>query len=167
MNLAARQSISGLVAPETAEALIREAWPSVAAYPAIASFGRFCIQSYVLAPLGWFLMLPVYFLKILPFVATRYTLTNRRVMIRRGLLPVAAHEVALAQIDQVNLMADSNSDFYRSATLEIISGGKVLLALKGVPEPEGFRHAIWNAVKAWVPAKAAGLFVPASATGST
>ena len=37
--------------------------------------------------------------------------------------------------------------------------------MPGVPEPEGFRHAVINAVKAWVPGKAAmDGFVPASAT---
>jgi hypothetical protein len=39
----------------------------------------------------------------------------------------------------------------------------VALKLAGVPEPEGFRHAVVNAVKAWVPGKATGPFIPASA----
>jgi hypothetical protein len=153
MNLARSQAVAGLTAPQIAEAMIREAWPSVAAYPAVASLGRACIKSIVGAPLGWAIMLPFYFLKILPFIATRYTLTNRRLMIRRGLKPAAAHEVALADIDRVNLVKDANSDFYRSAALEIIlTDGKVGLRLPGVPEPEGFRHAIVNARQAWAPA---------------
>jgi hypothetical protein len=154
MNLARSQAVTGVTAPQIAEAMIREAWPSVAAYPAVASLGRVCIRSIVAAPVGWAIMLPFYFLKILPFIATRYTLTNRRLMIRRGLKPQPAHELALADIDRVNLVKDANSDFYRSATLEaVLVDGKVGLRLPGVPEPEGFRHAIVNARQAWAPAK--------------
>jgi hypothetical protein len=154
MNLARSQAVTGVTAPQIAEAMIREAWPSVAAYPAVASLGRLCIRSIVGAPLGWAIMLPFYFLKILPFIATRYTLTNRRLMIRRGLKPQPAHEVALADIDRVNLVKDANSDFYRSATLEVVlADGKVGLRFPGVPEPEGFRHAIVNARQAWAPAQ--------------
>ena len=52
---------------------------------------------------------------------------------------------------------------YLSGTLEVLSKGQVALTLPGVPEPEGFRHAVVNAVKAWVPGKATGPFQPASA----
>ena len=61
-------------------------------------------------------------------------------------------------------MADSYDIFYRSGDLQVLSGGKEVLKLTGVPEPESFRHAIVNAVKAWVPEKANGPFIPASAT---
>ena len=53
-------------------------------------------------------MLPFYFLKILPFVARRYTVTNRRVMVRRGLKPVSSQEVALADIDEVRVRKDGD-----------------------------------------------------------
>src|SRR4051794_13205795 len=80
-----KQVIAGLVPPEVAEALIREAWPSVARSPGMASLGRALTQTLVLAPLAWMIMALGYFGKLLPFVARRYTLTNRRLMIRRGL----------------------------------------------------------------------------------
>jgi hypothetical protein len=113
-------------------------------------------QSYVLAPLGWFLMLPFYFMKVLPVVGKRYVLTNRRVMIQRGWYRTVApsEEVALADIDDVRLVRDSNSIFFNSGTLEIVSKGQVKLRLDGVKEPEVFRHAIRNACMAWVPEKA-------------
>ena len=65
----------------------------------------------------------------------------------------------------MQLKRDANSDFYRTANLEIISKDRVALVLRGVPGPEAFRHAILNACKAWVPGKAAMEgFVPASAS---
>lgn len=150
-----RTPLTGVTPPQIAEAMVRTAWPSLAAYPA-GGLGRRLIQSYVLAPLGWLLMLPFYFMKILPGVGKRYVLTNRRVMIQRGwyLTVGAGEEVALADIDEVRLVRDDNSLFFNSGTLEIVSKGQVKLTLDGVKEPEVFRHAIRNACMAWVPEKA-------------
>ena len=62
----------------------------------------------------------------------------------------------------VRLVPGSIDPFYFSGTLEVLSGGAVKMTLAGVPEPEGFRVAVVNAVKAWVPSKATGPFIPAS-----
>src|SRR5262249_3344462 len=97
--------------------------------------------------------------KILPFLAKRYTLTNRRLMIQRGLKPKPRQQVKLEDIDEVRLVESSFSPFFRAATLEVVSGGKVVLTLTGVPEPEAFRRSVENAVMAWVPAKAKALKV--------
>jgi hypothetical protein len=163
-----KQVVTGLVPPQTGEAKIRVAWPSVQAYPAVAHLGRRLMLTIVLAPLSWLLMAPFYFLKILPFLATRYTLTNRRLMIMRGLRPVPSQEVPLADIDEVKIVTDGNSPFFRAANLEIVSGGKVVMTLRGVPGPEAYRQAILNACLAWVPGKAAKWisFVPAKPTDS-
>src|SRR5437660_95072 len=72
-----RQVVSGVVPPQLGEAIIRQAWPSVAATPAAARIGRKLMLSRVGAPLAWAMLLPLYFRKVLPFLATRYTLTNR------------------------------------------------------------------------------------------
>ncbi len=165
--LVLRQAVAGVTAPQTNEALIREAWPTVVASSAAgAAWGKWLIRSMILAPLGWFLLAPLYFMKILPFIARRYTLTNRRIMIQRGLRPVPAQEVALADIEDVRLPEDSFDPFFESGTLEVIAKGQVALKLTGVPEPEGFRRAILNACAAWVPGKGkiVGAFIAASAT---
>jgi hypothetical protein len=163
MNDVRRQVVTGVVPPQLGEALIREVWPSVAAHPAVAGLGRALTRTIVAAPLAWLLMAPFYFLKVLPFLARRYTLTNRRLMVQRGLKPKPTDQVALAEIDDVRVTRDANSEFYRAGTLEVLSQGKVVLTLPGVPEPESLRHSIINAVKAWVPGKANAPIVPASA----
>jgi hypothetical protein len=96
---------------------------------------------------------PVYFMKILPFQARRYTLTNRRLMIQRGLGAKASHEVELASISDVRVQEGSYDPFYRTGTLEILSEGKVVMTLEGVPGADSFRHAILNAHAAWAPRK--------------
>jgi hypothetical protein len=161
------QAVTGVVSPQQGEALIREVYPSVARRPAVARLGRKLTGTILLAPLAWGLMFFAYFLKVLPGFARRYTLTNRRLCIRRGqspkLNPSPHEQVPLADIDEVRLVTDDNSTFFRAATLEIMSKGKVVLSLPGVPDPESFRHAILNACIAWVPGKTAGPFLPASA----
>src|SRR5215207_144424 len=105
--------ITGLLPPEIAESRIRERWPSVASVPAIASLGRKLNDTYLLAPLGWLLMSTVFFGKFIPFKARRYTITNRRAMITLGLTRKPGPEVPLQFIDDVNVVYDANSDFFR------------------------------------------------------
>jgi hypothetical protein len=92
-----------------------------------------------------------YFGKVLPFLGCRYSLTNRRLMIRHGWTQKVVKEIPLGKIDEVRIQEDANSPFFRAATLEIISDGQVALRLPGVPGPEGFRHAIVDARNAWAP----------------
>ena len=121
------------------------------------------IRSIFLAPLGWMLNSLLFAKKLAPGICRRYTLTNRRLMIRRGWKPEPAQEIALKDIDEVKLVPDSYDAFYRAGDLSVLSGGKEVLRLVGVPEPESFRHAIINAVKAWGgPEKLNGPFIPAS-----
>ncbi|HMF15964.1 MAG TPA: PH domain-containing protein [Gemmataceae bacterium] len=154
MTDARLQAIAGLTPPDLGEARVREAWPSVARSPAIASLGKLLTGTIILAPLAWLLMSLAYFGKLLPFAATRYTLTNRRVMIRKGLKGKPGKEVPLADIDDVRVVTDGNSTFFRAGTIEIIHNGQVMLSLPGVPEPDSFRLAILNTRNAWVPGKA-------------
>ena len=161
------QAVSGLAPPQLAEATMRVVWPSVAAFPGPAAVGRALMSSMILAPLGWLLLAPVYFLKVLPGFARRYVLTNRRLMFQKGLHLNSVQEVALADIDDVLIDKDGNSEFYRSANLRIIAHGQTAMTLHGVVGPEAFRHAILSACMAWVPGKAASMERFMSASAST
>jgi hypothetical protein len=161
---AARQAVTGLTPPQLAEAVIRERWPSVAAIsPALAGLAHTLTRTVVLAPLAWLLLAPLLLLKFFPFLCKRYTLTNRRLMIRRGLKPRPVQEVALRDIDDVRLDPAHTDAFYRCGRLEVVSQGKVVLTLPGVPGADAFRHAVLDAVRAWAPGNAKGVFIPASA----
>jgi hypothetical protein len=157
------QAVSGLVPPQLGEAVIREVFPSVTRWPSVARLGRTLTRTIIGAPLAWLAMALFYFVKVAPFVAMRYTLTNRRLMVRRGLKATPTFAIPLADIDDVRVQKDANSDFFRAANLEILSKETVMLTLMGVPEPESFRHSILNATKAWVPGKATGPWIPAKA----
>jgi hypothetical protein len=156
------QAITGLTPPQVDEAWSRVTWPSVAAYPFFATLGRQLTATIVLAPLGWLVMALPFFLKVLPGRSHRYYLTNRRVLEYRGKNVVS--EAALADVEEVRIVEDANSAFFRSGTLEMVSKGQVVMTLRGVPNPQALRQAILNACKAWVPGRAAlDGFVPASA----
>jgi hypothetical protein len=156
-------AVTGVIPPQVREGLIREAFPTVVGVNAGAALlAKKLMQTFVLAPLGFLVLGPIFALKFAPFVCKRYTLTNRRLMIQRGLKPAPAQEVALADIDEVRCDPNAVDPFYLSGTLEIVSNNHVVMTLPGVPEPEGFRQAVINAVKAWVPSKATGPFQAAS-----
>lgn len=155
------QAITGVAPPEKSEVMIRERYPSVASMGAIATLGRKLTGTIILAPLAWLIMAGPFFGKLLPLIGRRYAITNRRVMIRKGWKGTPGQEVKLSDIDDVRMVTNSNSDFFRAGDLEIISGGKVAFTLRGVPEPESFLHSILNARNAWAPGKARTLpFVP-------
>lgn len=148
---------------EQPERRIRVIWPTVARVPAVAAIGKMLNNTIILAPLGWLFMSGIYFLKVLPFFAVRYSLTDKRIAILRGWKGVTRMAVALGDIDDVQLDKDSIDQFFRSADLEIISGGKVEMVLKAVPDAESFRHMILDARNAWAPGKVKMLpFIAAS-----
>jgi hypothetical protein len=163
-------AVTGLVPPERGEAIIREAWPSVAS-GGLSRLAHKLMRTIILAPVAWLLLLPLFLKKIglLPFAARprRYTLTNRRLMIQKGLKPKPLQEIPLAAIDDILIDEASKNNFYRCADLEVWSQGKMALKLTAVPEAESFRRAVINAYKAWVPGKASGPFIPASAPAKT
>ena len=133
-----QQAVTGLIPPESDEAVIRTLWPTVAVYSGAASIGRILTNTIVLAPLAWLLLAGPFFLRVLPFIARPYTLTNRRLMIQKGTRLFPKQEIPLAEIDDVRVVEDSNSFFYRSANLEIISNGHVVMTLRAVPSAESF-----------------------------
>jgi uncharacterized membrane protein YdbT with pleckstrin-like domain len=145
------------------ERRIREIWPTVARVPAIAKIGKLLNNTIVLAPLGWLLMSVVYFGKVLPFIGVRYRLTNKRVAILRGWSGAIRQAVSLDDIEDVKLDPASVDQFFRSADLQIITGGRVEMTLTAVPDAEAFRHAILDARNAWAPGKVKTLpFIAAS-----
>ena len=146
-----KQAITGVVPPELGEGMIRQVLPSVTDMPGLAALCEKLMRTIVLAPVAWLILAWPYFKKIMPVTAKRYTLTNRRLMVRSGWKEKPTQEIALADIDDVRIEEGSYSHFYRSGTLEIVAKGQLALHLRGVPEPESFRRAILNARIAWVP----------------
>lgn len=140
------------------EKTIREVWQSVTASPAATSFARACYKSVIFAPLGWLALLPVFSKRILGFLpgmgglAVRYRLTNYRLIVGTGPRCTVKQEVPLADIHDVKVISDGNSDMFVAGTLEVKDAdGRVLMSLTGVPEPESMRNSILQSAYAWGP----------------
>src|SRR5262249_37009734 len=101
------QAVTGLTPPQLGEAMIREVRPT-----GTSAFSEQLIRTGVLAPLGLLLMAGHFLTRILPFVCKRYTLTNKRLMIQKGLKPSPAQSVDLADIDEVRLDRSTYNRFY-------------------------------------------------------
>lgn len=151
-------AVTGVVAPQQQEAMIREVWATAATSGGATAMARKLIGTIVLAPLGWLVMAPFWamrFLGFLPglsFLTTKYTLTNRRLMIRKGMKARPAQELPLDQIGDVRIIHDSNTDFYGTADIEVRrKDGGVAFTMSGVGEPESFRQAILQSRDAWSP----------------
>jgi|HubBroStandDraft_4_1064222.scaffolds.fasta_scaffold169486_2 PH (Pleckstrin Homology) domain-containing protein len=152
------QAVTGVTPPQQQEAMIREVWETTAANGPAMTMARKMIRSVILAPIGWLLLAPIWgkrFLGFLPgmsFLTVKFTLTNRRLMIRKGMKAHETSEIPLNQIGEVHTRTDGNSDYYSTADLDIQrKDGSVAFTLKGVPEPESFRQAILQARDAWGP----------------
>lgn len=160
-----RPPVTGVMPPQLGEAMIREVRPSlVEASAALTGLAEMLMRSIILAPLGWLLLAPLFARKLMPFLPKRYTLTNRQLMIQRGLRPHPVESIPLSDIEEVRCDPSSYNTFYRCGILEIVSHGQVRMRLLGVPAPEAFRVAIINACGAWVPGKSKTFqpFIPAS-----
>jgi hypothetical protein len=169
-------AVMGVVPPDVGEAVIATRWPSVAARGALAQLGSqiqnlastlfrwtlnlptflfaiivvpITVICFLIALVGWLILAPFFFLRFVPGLAQRYTLTNRRIMIQRGLKPAPIQEVKLTEFEAVRVVPGTEQPFYHSANLEIISGGKPVMTLHGVAEYENFITNIEDAYKAW------------------
>lgn len=175
-----KQAIAGVVPPESGEVTIMEVWPSLAALgggrfwgrlygnrsgatvpgtPIVLSIGK------IIALLSIPLVLPIYFLMLLPcflylpklgplprvFVsnpwARRYRLTNRRVIIERASGEVEA-SVGLENFDQIDVEVLPGQEWYPAGELIFRQGKVETFRLSGVPRPETFRQTCLKAQRA-------------------
>src|SRR6185503_513333 len=107
------QAITGVTPSETREATIMTVWPSVAMYGPGRALGRLYAIRWpdvyifrlgnLIALASIPFALPLYFLKILHFVGTRYTVTNRRIVVLRGIVGKEEKSVDLDRFDTVEI----------------------------------------------------------------
>ena len=144
------EPIAGVVPADLKEATIMTVWPSVAMYSIGKALGRgFAIRwpdvyifrlGNLLALLSIPLVLPLYFLKVLPFIGTRYTVTNRRIVVLRGIVGKDEKAVDLDRFDTVEVVVQPGQEWYHAGDLVFKKGNVETFRLDGVSRPEAFRH---------------------------
>ena len=85
--------------------------------------------------------LAVFAWQLMPVVCRRYTLTDRRIIIRKGLSAVDEKGVDLDEFDAIEVQVLSGQAWHRSGDLVFQRDGTEVLRLRGVSRPEVFRQA--------------------------
>jgi hypothetical protein len=102
-------------------------------------------------PLG----LMLYLSMRLPWAIRRYRLTNRRVLIERGINPRVEQYVDLDRFDAIDLVVNPGQEWYASGDLVFRRGPIETLRLPGVSRPESFRQTCLKVRQSYVGVAAA------------
>lgn len=151
-----KQAIAGLSLSSQHEATALVVWPSVSATSIGKSLGRLYQrqEGWGLLRLGHLFALasipiaiPLYLANVLPVIGTRYRITNRRVLVERGVAAVVEREIGLDQFDRIEIEQQPGQAWFRSADLVFWADGAgegeaaEVFRLAGVAYPESFRAA--------------------------
>jgi hypothetical protein len=145
------QAITGVSPPAAKETTVMITWPSLGGsalgqtlggfYSIRAGFGNILTIGNLIALASIPLALPLFFLNILPWSCRRYRITNRRIVVEKGLIAKVDKEVSLDNFDAVAIEVLSGQAWYPCGNL-IFSKNKIeTFRLDGVRDAESFRQA--------------------------
>jgi hypothetical protein len=117
--------------------------------PYIFTLGNlFCLLTIPLA-------LILYFKRVGPFVATRYRLTNRRIVVERGLTNREERSVGLDRFDSIEVERPAGYEWYDAGDLVFRLGKTETFRLAGVSRPMAFREILLKAHHSYIGVKRA------------
>lgn len=159
------QAITGVSPASVKETTVMTVWPSNAMFAA----GRFLGRGYAirfpdvyifrLGNLIALLSIPValvlFFMRVAPWIGRRYTLTNRRVVVYKGLMIEEERSVALDRFDAIDIVVLPGQEWYDAGDLVFRLGNTETFRLSGVSRPDSFRAACIKAHMAYVGVKKA------------
>ena len=149
--------LPGVAPPELGEVNAMTVWPSIGSHPLGRLVGRLCSSR---AGIGIFtlgnfwalatipLSLVLYFWLRMPYLCERYTLTNRRVIVCKGLAPRDEKWIELDEFDSCEIEILPGQAWLRSGDLVFHHGGIELLRLPGVVRPTVFKNVCVTAQRA-------------------
>jgi hypothetical protein len=143
----------------TGEMSVMTVWPSVARYRLarfLARLYQLNLGFYVLrlgnllalatAPIGAIL----YLLRVAPFVGTRYRVTDRRIVVERGLMGVEQRSVQLDRFDNIEVVVRPGQAWFYAGDLIFRQGATETFRLEAVSRPEAFRQVCLKSHRAYV-----------------
>lgn len=149
------QPIAGVTPAEIQEATIMTVWPSVAQYALGRALGSLYairwpdVYFFRLGNLIALLAIPValvlFFMRIAPGIGTRYRLTNRRIIVERGLSGVEDRWVDLDRFDAIDIEVRPGQQWYDAGDLVFRLGNVETFRLPGVSRPAAFRETCLKA----------------------
>lgn len=154
------QAIAGVTPAEVAETTIMIVWPSNAKFALGRALGSlyairfpdfyFFRLGNLFALLSIPIALALYFLRIAPGVGLRYRLTNRRVLVEKGLRAVIEKSVELDRFDAIDVVVRPGQEWYHAGDLVFRLGNVETFRLEGVSRPEAFKAVCLKAHQAYV-----------------
>lgn len=147
--LTMNQPIAGVTPAETREVTVMTVFPTLAATTPGRLMGQLCgirvgIGFFTLGKLFALLLIPLALAlfagSLMPFVLTRYKLTNRRVIVQRGWTPTDERWVDFDRFDSIEVEVLPGQEWYPAGELIFRQGQIETFRLSGVSRPETFRH---------------------------
>jgi hypothetical protein len=124
-------------------------WPTIGATALGRGVGRLCgvklgIGFFTLGKLLALATIPlsltVFVWQLLPFVCRRYSLTDRRILVRLGYKAVERQAIGLDEFDAIDVVILPGQDWLHAGELVFRRGGSEVFRLAGVSRPEVFRQ---------------------------
>ena len=150
-----KQAIPGMSSSAASEVTAMIVWPSNAAHGIGRTLGQlYAIEAGVsfltvgnliallTSPIG----ILIYISHVLPGVGTRYRLTNRRVIVERGLTGTPERSIELDRFDRIEVVVRPGQEWYAAGDLVFYLGDRESFRLKGVSRPEAFNAACIKAM---------------------
>jgi hypothetical protein len=154
------QPIAGVMPSDLAEVTCKVVWPTIGATRAgrlvgrladvRIGLGKFFTLGKLLALATIPISLAVFAWQLMPYVCRRYAVTNRRIIIRKGLMPVDERWIDLDQFEAIDLEVLPGQQWLHAGNLIFRRGGQEVLRLAGVSRPEVFRRVCQTAQDALV-----------------
>ena len=147
--------IAGVTPSELAEVTCKVVWPTIGALRAGRFVGRLAAvrlgwgEFFTLGKLLVVATIPisvaVFGWQLMPRVCRRYALSNRRIIIRKGLMPVDERWIGLDEFDTVEVEVLPGQQWLHAGELIFKHAGSEVLRLSGVSRPEVFQHVCQTA----------------------
>jgi hypothetical protein len=147
--------IPGVFPAETKEATVMTVWPSNARFGLGRWLGTWYavtwpdVYIFRLGNLVALLSIPValvlFFMRIGPFIGTRYRLTNRRIVVERGISGTEDKAVDLDRFDKIEINVLPGQAWYDAGDLVFKLGNVETFRLEGVSRPAAFRETCLKA----------------------
>ncbi|MBM4004288.1 MAG: PH domain-containing protein [Planctomycetes bacterium] len=143
-----KQAIAGVTPSTIREAPVMTVWPSIVMFSLARQLGQLYANRtgiYVLT-IGNLLCLaciPVslalYFLRIGPVLGRRYTITNRRVVVKDGLGAKDLKSIEFDRFDAIDIVVRPGQEWYDAGDLVFRQGKIETFRLDAVSRPRAFR----------------------------
>jgi hypothetical protein len=150
-----QQPMPGVMPSELAEVTCKVIWPTIGATRVgrlvgrlagvQVGWGRFFTLGKLLALATLPISLAVFAWQLMPVVCRRYTLTNRRIIIRQGLRAIDGPWISLDDFERIQIEVLPGQEWLHAGDLIFRHGELEVLRLCGVARPETFRQVCLTA----------------------